>query len=175
MNVPSQTFMQKVSDAALSGLSPLQAGLIVSTRSIDGNLTENLLGERVAELFSPTYLRRPELCDLFYNSTEPRNFFHAREAFLRQRSSQRIILSLAHGVYAYVENRVVAIEMANQINTAGRRHRANVLEPQSPSTAETLPTENGSNDQGSEEHAAHSVAMSFKKNEQRISGDLGKF
>lgn len=114
-----------------------------------------------------------DIGDLLSVWTELRNFLNARGAGLQQYSSRRIVLRLAHGLYAEAEDRTAAIELANHIIAAGRRVRPDPSEAgASVTTIDALST---SGHEGFfEERTAHNVAMRLKDNEKKFSGDLSE-
>lgn len=170
-------FMQKISDSALSSLSPTQVGFVVSLRAISSDLSGDVLKQQISEMFPPAQLFSKEIADMPMVWIELRNFLDARGVGLQQHSSRRVILTLAHGLYTDAEDQSVAIEIANLIIASGRRVRQDLQVGDSSSTANNSAaptTSSGARETIAQEKMAHNVAMRLKDTDKKFSGDLGE-
>lgn len=118
------SFMRNISDNALSSLTSVQKGFIVSIRSIDTSLSGRNLCAHIAELFPPASLFAKEICDTPTVWVDLRNFLNALGANLAPQSSRRVICTLAHGLYDDAEDRQAAVETSNLIVASERRVRS---------------------------------------------------
>lgn len=167
------TFMRHITDGALAALSPTQTGFIISMRTIDPSLSGENLRNHVAEMFPPAHLFCKEIADMASVWMELRAFLDARGAPLQQHSSRRVILTLAHGLYQESEDRNAAIDIANDIVSAGRRRRQDISQG---TTSQRQSSEQSQAQQAnsSEERVAHNVAMRLRDNDKKFSGDIGE-
>lgn len=99
--------------------------------------------------------------------------FHLRGATLQPHSSQKIILTLSHGLYHEAENRSAAIEIANAIISCGRRLRQNVSNDIETESVQHS-TATGVGEIVAKECVAHNVAMRLKDADKHFSEDLGE-
>ena len=126
-HTPEHSFMKGMSYNALSALTSAQKGFISSIRFLESSpdLTGVQLKRTIADMFPPASLFRQEICDLPAVHIELRNFLDERGANLQQRSSHRVVMTLAHGFYEETEDTQAAVEIVREIITAGRRRRPN--------------------------------------------------
>lgn len=169
------TFMQTVSNDALTALTSTQKGFIISMRSIPVELTGATLRAHVSEMFPPANLFAKEICDMPSVWVQLRNFLDARGAEIQQHSSRRVIMTLAHGLYDEPEERDAAVEMAQLIQASSRRVRSDLRNPEpSPLPVNVPPAQGNSNVQGFQGRLAHDVGMRLKDADKKFSGELGE-
>ncbi|GAB0492781.1 hypothetical protein MMPV_004051 [Pyropia vietnamensis] len=166
------TFMAAV-DGTL--MNEEQKGAVASIRLLEAEIaTTPMSGEQVkaavAELLPPAVLFGPSLIALPYLHRDLRNWLNARGANLEQHSSHRIKLTLATALYPEAEERTIATELATEVEAAGRRPRSSSTQQESTVTAATSSTPSG----GSADRAAHNVAMRFRDQAAKFSGNLGE-
>ena len=120
-------------------------------------------------MFPPASLFRQEICDLPAVHIELRSFLDAKGANLAQHASNRMLMTLAHGLYEETEDTQAAIEMAREIVAAGRRQRVHA--PSSSSHVAKSPVQKTSASFSTPtEKVAHKVAMRMKGNEKILGG-----
>lgn len=117
---PRSQFMERITPHILAALLPIQDGFIVSIRSIDRSIEENLLQELIAELFPLTVLFCQGILDLPTGHMELQKFLESRGVNSAQNYSRRIIQTLAHGLYTGSEDRESANQTASLIISHGR-------------------------------------------------------
>lgn len=153
------TFLAAV-DTSL--LNEEQKGVIASDRMLEAELaTTPMSGEQVkaavAELLPPAVLFGPSMVALPYLHRDLRNWLNAHGANLEQHSSHRIKMTLATALYPEAEERTIAMELASEVEAAGRRSRTPGSQQQSAlTTGSSAATPSAGVDR-----AAHNVAMRF--------------
>ena len=115
-----------LSSVDLDSLTNVQRDIVTSIRLLQEDiLGKNLNGADVkrqfADMFSPAILFSPELLEVQAIHTRIRDFLDSNGANLTQRSSRRILMTLAHELYDDAEDRESAIQMAKDIIAQGRR------------------------------------------------------
>ncbi|GAB0496233.1 hypothetical protein MMPV_007545 [Pyropia vietnamensis] len=164
--------------AAMDGemLTEEQKGVVASIRMLEAEMAVTpMSGEQVkaavAEMIPPAVLFGPSLVALPYLHRDLRNWLNARGANLQQHASHRIKMTLATALYPEAEERTVATELASEIEASGRRSRGPAArgEESTPSTAATATSPGVSVDR-----AAHSIAMRFRDQASKFSGNLGE-
>lgn len=123
----------------------------------------------IADMFPPDLLFREEICDLPAVHIELRNFLDERGANLRQHSSHRVVMKLAHGLYEEAEDTQAAIEMAREIVAAGLRPRSTTS-----GSSSSQMTKATSTNIAFPEKTAHNVAMRLREKDKTFSSDLGE-
>lgn len=166
------TFLAAV-DTSL--LNEEQKGVIASVRMLEAELaTTPMSGEQVkaavAELLPPAVLFGPSMVALPYLHRDLRNWLNAHGANLEQHSSHRIKMTLATALYPEAEERTIATELASEVEAAGRRSRTPGSQQQSAlTTGSSAATPSAGVDR-----AAHNVAMRFRDQAAKFSGNLGE-
>lgn len=168
----ASTFMRHITNGALAALPSTQTGFLISMRSIDPALIGDNLKSHIAEMFPPSHLFCKEIADMASVWIELRSFLDARGATLQQHSSRRVILTLAHGLYTEAEDRNAAVEIANDIVSAGRRRRDESSQATTSQPITEVSREHSAN--LSEDRVAHNVEMRQKDNDKKFSGDIGE-
>lgn len=157
-------------------LNDEQKGVVASIRMLDAEMSATpMSGEQVkaavAEMIPPAVLFGPSLVAMPYLHWELRNWLIARGANLQQHASRRIKMTLATALYPEAEERTAAMEMATEVEAAGRRPRGPGTQAEQ-STASTgiTPASRGT----SVDRAAHNNAMRFRDQASKFSGNLGE-
>lgn len=166
------TFLAAV-DTSL--LNEEQKGVIASVRMLEAELaTTPMSGEQVkaavAELLPPAVLFGPSMVALPYLHRDLRNWLNAHGANLAQHSSHRIKMTLATALYPEAEERTIAMELASEVEAAGRRSRTPAPQQQSALTTGS----SAAAPSAGVDRAAHNVAMRFRDQAAKFSGNLGE-
>lgn len=158
-------------------------GLILSVRDLEDRISvETLSGEQVkeafAEMYPPAKLFSLELQSFPGIYPNIRTWLNKHGANLARHSSRRIVKTLAAGIYV-AEEATVAMDIASDIVTAGNDRSATASQSNRPPIPPTGPLGNsGSQDtSGSYNNSyrvAHNVAMRFKYESSKFSGDIGQ-
>ncbi|GAB0489865.1 hypothetical protein MMPV_001091 [Pyropia vietnamensis] len=166
------TFMAGANEALLD---EEQKGVVASVRMLEAEIAStSMSGEQikaaVAEMLPPAVLFGPSIVALPYLHRDLRNWLNARGANLEQHPSRRIKMTLATALYPEADDRTVATELALEVEAAGRRSRSSNLQRDSTlSGAASAAASSASADR-----AAHNVAMHFRDQAAKFSGDLGE-
>lgn len=166
------TFMAAADDSLLN---EEQKGVVASVRMLEAEMAATpMSGEQVkaavSELLPPAVLFSPSLVALPYLHRDLRNWLNARGANLEQHPSHRIKMTLATALYPEAEERSVATEMASEVEAAGRRSRVAGVQHESALSTATSAAASGA----SADRAAHNVAMRFRDQAAKFSGNLGE-
>lgn len=114
-------FLESIDNGALSGLSPIQIGFILSIRNIDPALSTEQLCNRIAEMFPPVRHVSQEILALPSRHLPLRKVLDSRGAIVQQHSSKRIMQTIAHDLYSNAEDRKSTIQSASLIISHDRK------------------------------------------------------
>ena len=172
------TFMHRIQ---LGTVSSEIVGLVYSVRDLDVRAIDNGLSgaqvkEAFAEMYPPAALFAAPILSMPSVYSNLRDWLDSKGAGLRQHSSRRVMMTLATFLYDEAEEREAATQIAGDIIASGRRIRR--------VTDENVTSQNGANNNsratshsastGNDEQVAHRIAMRFKDESCKFSGDIGQ-
>lgn len=153
-------------------LNEQHSGFVTSIRMLSqeparATMSSEQLKEAVAELFPPHALFSHELMSLPYLHQDLRNWLDQRGANLQRQSSRRIAMMLATSMYAEAHDQTDAADRI-RLYDASQRHPLVVPAQPAAGADGRAPQAPPSN------RAAHDVAMRFRDNSHKFSGEIGE-
>ena len=162
----------------ITGLTTSQVGFINTIRVLEDEMNYAPMdGQQVkatiAELFPPAVLFASELLALPLIHRQLRARLEKRGANLTERSSRRVLLTLATSLYDEVEDREVVEELATKVMAENRRGPDTNDANQTPQPFSASSSTITSSDVGSS--IAHKIAMRYKDEKSKFSCSIGQF
>eukprot|EP00171_Calliarthron_tuberculosum_P002991 IDg2991t1 len=135
-------------------------------------MTGDQLKKAFSEMFPPADLFAPDILAFPAVYSSLRDWLNKNGANIPLHSTRRILLQLAQGLYDDNEETVAAVDIVKSVISRGRSSGA-----AAPATSTLITTDSSRQGTGDGENAskvAHNIAMRFRENSAKFSGDIGE-